>query len=148
MVEPGQGCEVLLIFRPGMEWKQASHQLGQRRLEWGQIWLVVFLKKGQGVCDHMMYITIGLDRGGGARQGSGKAVQTHLGPTRSEEVETIRSSFNFAGFVKSPKKPIIPGLVGVIEEETAVIGAALFSAPGFPAVPHPKASKHKSGKPP
>lgn len=97
----------------------------------------------------MVYITTGLDRGGGARQGSGKAVQTHLGgPTRSEEVETIRSSFNFAGFVKSPKKPIIPGLVGVIEEETAVIGASLLSALGFPAVPHPKASQHKSGKPP
>lgn len=135
----------------GLAWSGNRHRTSLDRGDWRGVkfgWFF-FFKKGQGFCDHMVYITTGLDRGGGARQGSGKAVQTHLGgPTRSEEVETIRSSFNFAGFVKSPKKPIIPGLVGVIKEETAVIGASLLSALGFPAVPHPKASQHKSGKPP
>lgn len=89
-------------------------------------------------------------REGGARWGSGEAAQTQLGgATRSEEVETIHSPLDLAEFVQSPKKPVLPTLVGVMEEETAVIGPSLLlSAPGFPAVLHPKGSKHKSGKPP
>lgn len=84
----------------------------------------------------------------GARWSSGEAVQTQMGgPPRSEEVGTIHSAFDLAEFVQSPKKPVLPRLVGAIEEETAVTGASLLlSAPGFPAAPHPKGSKHK--KPP
>lgn len=114
-------------------------------------WGLYFLNKGQGVCDHLVYyVTTGLDREDGARRGSGEAVQTQLGgPMRSEEVESIHSSFDLAELVQSPKKPVLPKLVGVIEEETAVIRPSLLlSAPGFPAVLHPKGSKHKSGKPP
>lgn len=72
----------------------------------------------------------------GARWGSGEAAQTQLGvPMRSEEVGTTHSAFDFAQYVQSPKKLVLPRLVDAIKEERAVTGASLLFIPGFPAVP-------------
>lgn len=123
----GKGCEVLLICRSDMEQKQAPHQLGQKRLGWGQTGDCVFQTRGRVFVITWCISPLAWKGEDGGRQGSGEEIQTQIGgPMRSEEVETIHASFDLAEFVQSPKKPVLLRLVGVMEEETAVMGPLLF----------------------
>lgn len=98
----------------------------------GSNWGLCFLNKGQGVCDHLVYVTTGLGRGGWRQTELWRGSSDTAGRPH-EDMGTIHSSFDLAEFVQSSKKLVLPRLVGVIEEETSVIGASLLlSVPGCP----------------
>lgn len=145
-----QGRAVRFCVFAGLIWSRNKSNTRLDRGDWrGVTSGAVFFNKGQGVCDQLVFVTPGLDRGGWSQRALERQLRHSWEAPRGQRKWRPSTLHLTLQDLSRVQRNFLPGLVCVIEEETAVTGASLLlSGPGFPAVPHPKGSEHKSGKPP